>query len=136
MWFRYQDLNSFTHQVSHFEFTEFFCVFVILCVDVLNGLLLLALRQLQLKHEFILQFPVVCNSFSTSSLLQLFCNFYLFITKSIKYCNVVLIWISEGYFHAITELQINTVKWGSAFDYSKKGLFSLAKNCRLDFVTH
>ena len=82
----------------------------------MNGLLLLALKQLQLQNEFMYQFQVVCNSFSTSSPLQLFCNFYLFITKSIKYCNVVFIRLSEGYLHAITELQINTVKLDRAFD--------------------
>ena len=67
-----------------------------------------------------LQFTAVCNSVSTSSLLQLFCNFYLFITKSINNCNVVFIRLSEGYLHAITELQIITVKWGCAFEYYKK----------------
>ena len=75
-------------------------------------------------------------AFLHPSLLQLFCNFCLFITKSIKYCNVVFIRLSEGYLHAITELQINTVKLDRAFDYYKKGLFSIANNSRLSFETH
>ena len=106
----------YIHQTSRSGFTAFFCVFVISYAYPLNGLILLGLMQLQLENEFMLQFEAVCNGFSKPSLLQFFCNFYLFITKSIKYCNVVFIRLSEGYLHAITELQINTVKLDRAFD--------------------